>query len=306
MKTPGKAISMSRIELKKLNSLICLLVLFCSLFLSVQTARSAVVFEDFTATSDGQDVDLEWSTSSEVDNEGFYVTQSDRQTGTYDRISELLDATGDAENGDFYLYTDADLSAGTYWYRIEAVDASGTVQTTDPVSVTVSDQATATTGSGATSTHAPTATTSSGYPAPETLSPEVYYTPTRRTYPGAATAPPAAATAIPTASPTLQLSQPPTFSPSTQEGTTSTEAATMTPPSFTGNETEVATLIPLPPITMIFPEEKQASMLITATPNATVETGSCATPQRIIPLALILLIWVILGVWFYYSQRTLG
>ncbi len=148
--------------------------------------------------------------------------------------------------------------------------------------------------------------TDSSYPAPETLSPEIFYTPTRRTYPGAATLPPPPATIVPSASPTFQPSRTPSFVPPTQEGTLETESVSETPLGFTGYMTETATLIPLPELTLIFPQQNQSSLLITATPNAALESSSWATPQRIVPLALILLIWIILGSWFYFSQRNLN
>jgi hypothetical protein len=73
----------------------------------------------------------------------------------------------------------------------------------------------------------------------------------------------------------------------------------------TANLTVTATLIPLPTLTLIFPEPTEVAMLVTATPQAT-PPSPWSNPRRLVPMALVVMIWVILGAWFYYSQRNIS
>jgi hypothetical protein len=66
--------------------------------------------------------------------------------------------------------------------------------------------------------------------------------------------------------------------------------------------TVTATLIPLPELTLVFPKQG-AALLVTATTDPATPAPPWTQPQRLVPLALIGLIWVILAGWFFYSQR---
>jgi hypothetical protein len=69
--------------------------------------------------------------------------------------------------------------------------------------------------------------------------------------------------------------------------------------------TTTTTMIPMPELTLVFPKTREAASLVTATAEPPPAEGPWSSPQRIAPLALVLLVWLILGIWFYYSQRNL-
>jgi hypothetical protein len=88
-------------------------------------------------------------------------------------------------------------------------------------------------------------------------------------------------------------------------GAASQTAALTAEIETTSPMTTTTTLIPMPELTVIFPETREAASLVTATAATPPAGGPWSSPQRIAPLALVLLVWLILGVWFYYSQRNL-
>lgn len=162
-------------------------------------------------------------------------------------------------------------------------------------------------GAQATVTPSPTATSPGdvAYPPPVPTDPN--YTQTPNAYPGA------------------EGSQTPLVPPTVGPSPTAGLAATVTPafptpvfPTLTPNLTlavpvittasgltTTATLIPLPALTLVFPQQRAAAELVTATPDPSQPPPPWTQPQRLVPLALIGMIWVILAGWFFYSQREL-
>lgn len=134
-------------------------------------------------------------------------------------------------------------------------------------------------------------------------------------------APGTVTTSIPTQIAVSPTPLPPAVSPSPTIG----GAATVTPgfptpifPTLTPNLTlavpvitttsgltTTATLIPLPALTLVFPKQRVAALLVTATPDPRQPLPPWTQPQRLVPLALVGMIWVILAGWFYYAQREL-
>jgi hypothetical protein len=55
---------------------------------------------------------------------------------------------------------------------------------------------------------------------------------------------------------------------------------------------------------LIFPEPTEVALLVTVTPEAP-PISPWSSPRRLVPLGLVIMIWVILGAWFYYSQRNI-
>lgn len=154
-----------------------------------------------------------------------------------------------------------------------------------------------------------TSTTHSAYPGPGNAT-EVYSTPTANTYPGPAGTQAPSATNAPFASATPRLvTSTPALLPTVPQAATLTPGGAATPSAVINpplNLPATPTLVPLPALTMIFPSHQEAAPLVTATPFPTEPSSAWATPQRVVPLALIVMIWVILGAWFFYSQRNLS
>jgi hypothetical protein len=96
------------------------------------TTEPFVTLETFTATlsPDGSKIIVEWETSSEVHNVGFYVLRSDKEHGEYVKLNDEIISTevhdsgvGSDSYGAVYIYEDTDFQPDTsYWYKLEAVD----------------------------------------------------------------------------------------------------------------------------------------------------------------------------------------
>jgi len=91
------------------------------------------------ATVAGRSVVLEWSTASELNNEGFNLYRSEAEDGEYVKINQaLIPAQGNPSTGASYSFVDTDVRPGrTYYYKLEDVDTSGNSTFHGPVSATV-------------------------------------------------------------------------------------------------------------------------------------------------------------------------
>ncbi len=69
------------------------------------------------------------------------------------------------------------------------------------------------------------------------------------------------------------------------------------------------TLIPFPTITLLFPDTPvPATVQALQAPERSSETDGSSSSSgmaRYTPLAFVLLIWLLLGVWFYFSSRQI-
>jgi hypothetical protein len=317
---------MSDTPLKGQNSwtrVLAILVLLVLLLLIVQPAQAAVTLIYFNATGEDGMVLLQWATASEMNNSGFFINRSDQRDGNYERVSPFIYTAENSEFGANYDYTDTGLTNGqTYWYKLESVDRNNHSHFEDPISAvpgeapqatsTATPTATATTGSVNTSTPTSTATatqaagsTSTSTPTP-TLTSTATRTPTHTSvsgYPAPATTSPATRTQTPF--PT-RTSIPDSQSAAATEtvipggGSDSTLQAPNSPLDAT------ATLIPLPTLNLVFSDNTPTPTLDPAALTGNKGASSWATPQRLVPLGFIILIWVILGGWFFLSQRRLG
>jgi hypothetical protein len=280
---------------------------------SVIAVKAAVTLTYFVAQGQADSIRLTWETASELDNSGYYIRRSLTQTGQFNRISSFIPSIGDSLIGATYFFTDTSVTIGiVYWYQLESVDFSQNSQLYDPVSAvagsafatqtaiartptaTVSTATATTISATATSTPIRTATqapTSTGaYPGPATSTLPVLQ-------PASTTIPPGGGNLASTELPTADL-------------TNSSAALTA------GNAAPgTATLIPLPEITLEFSTPAPGS----STPGAiamgsgaqagptSADTGPSSsgwlTPGRMVFLGLILLVWVLLGVWFFFSMK---
>ncbi len=285
---------------------------------SAVVVLAAVTLTYFIADGLETSVRLRWETASELDNAGFYVRRSLSQSGSFDRISAFIPSRGDSLIGATYAYTDTNVIIGTvYWYQLETVDFSQNSQFYDPVSaVPGSASATQTAIAAAPATVTPTATrtaTSANSATPTlTRTPTTTFAPSSTSaYPGPATATQAAIQASPTSG------SAPGNTPASTAGLTPDAAASQTGQVGGGQALSTATLIPLPQFTLEFstptPAEASPAALAMA-PEEDAENGASQpasspagwlTPGRLLFLGFILLVWVILGVWFFFSMKRM-
>jgi hypothetical protein len=264
--------------------------LFFSIILALfgtSVARADVDIIYFRGAYLNDVVVLEWETDFETNLNGFFVTRSDTQNGTYTRISELIPGEGDEGFGSTYEFIDEFILNDTlYWYRLEAVDTDNRVTYSELVQV-ITGTAHTPTATGATTA---LAITPSGSP-PAQTTPARTTTPTVPLLPGAATAtfagpllrtPTGAVTLTPMATAPLEATA--TFSPTT-------------------------TLIPLPEITLQFPtpvarlDISSEGSEVKEDPSEQQRRNILSALTRAIFIGFIGLIWLVLAVWFYVSSR---
>jgi hypothetical protein len=333
---PGRdsSIRIARRKKVRLSNLIAGLrfVLFSLIALSLllpigAPVRAAIDLGSFTATPQDGSVLIEWETVTEFDIASFQVLRSDQENGDFSEISDFIPSKGAGLTGAQYSYPDTEVTNGvTYYYRLRAFDQNNISEDYDqtisatpgtptptltPTQTEESQDPTST--STPKPTDIPTATrtptpTDDSYPPPATTAPPTPYpgiatkAPTSTpaaSYPGPATRTP---TRVPTSAPnvlptpTLIVSQTPL----------STNEVASFPLTITQVTSPTATLIPFPTITLEFP----ATALAAAPQSNSVQAETVSNQQdrgfnRYLPLGFILLIWVLLGVWFYFSSRSL-
>jgi len=283
------------------------------LFSGLLPARAAVTIAYFNAIPGDQSVVVEWGTQTEIDNVGFYVNRSLQEAGPFEHISTFIFSTGDGLTGDEYAYEDDAVQNGaTYYYQLEAVDANNASEFHGPVSavpgqstpaMTATLTATITPTTTATSTATATTASQGPYPAAATNTP-------RSAYPGPATNTPRA---------TSNTSQSATTTPTPQAypgpATATSAPALAAQPTATFipfNSSAESTLVPLPTLTIEFPDATPVAALsmISRSPDSGEMTKQGPAPQSrslrsLLPLAFIALIWIILGGWFYFSMRQM-
>jgi hypothetical protein len=304
---------------QKFSQLLILLplILIVSLLTGLaDRARAAVTLISFTATGREGYILVEWETASELDNAGFFVQTSDQEFGSYTRIGEFIFSQGDGLTGATYSYPDNAVTPGTVkWYKLESVANNQTSEFSSPASAVASQLSTtatntptptATLTSTATHTPVPTETPSSGYPGPVTAtSPYLGIPTTVSPYLAVPTTvvPVQAATSTPDGSvnqpstPIGDLGQSGTVLPQNQQFEI--------PDANAGGD-----LLPLPEITIQFAENSAGTpdLNILANPGLAKEdaqVGSSASWSRYGTLGFILLIWTLLGGWFWFTFRKI-
>jgi hypothetical protein len=272
---------------------------------AAKPASAAISLLYFEATAEVGQVRLDWATATEIDNAAFYIQRSLSENGTYQRVSPRFDSQGDEVTGWTYSWVDSEVVPGTtYWYRLEAVDTSDNSSFYDvvsaiPIAPATTGTVTLTSTTSGNNTPTPSATTepmesvnatatpitpastitrSSAYPAPGTLTP---------------TSP---AGTVTVATPTASIPVP-TF-PTATLGATQPISGT-------------ATLIPLD----ITPEFPEGGIVIAGRETATLTPAPAAAQNiaqpgwypggAILLVVVLVLIWILLGVWFYFSFRQL-
>lgn len=96
---------------------------FLPFVIGLPAQTSSVVLTSFTAATGNTQILLRWTTSSEVNTSGFYVTRSDQENGAYARVSDLIPRRGSGMSGGNYEYVNTGLTNGTrYYYKLEVLN----------------------------------------------------------------------------------------------------------------------------------------------------------------------------------------
>jgi hypothetical protein len=82
----------------------------------------------FSASVNKTSIILAWQTSSEINNKGFEVYRSGKNTNTDWTNVGFVNGNGTKTTPTNYTYSDNKLSAGKYYYRIKQVDFNGNFQ----------------------------------------------------------------------------------------------------------------------------------------------------------------------------------
>ncbi len=94
-----------------------------------------VELTSFGATSIGTDVELNWTTATETNNQGFEV-QRMSDGGSFGQVGYTA-GFGTTTEPKAYSFTDSKLEAGNYTYRLKQIDFDGSYEYSDEVNVDV-------------------------------------------------------------------------------------------------------------------------------------------------------------------------
>jgi hypothetical protein len=92
-----------------------------------------VELTSFTATTNGKEIILNWSTATELNNHGFEIQRS--MNGKEFFTVGFVNGHGTTTEQRNYSYADKNLYNGKYYYRLKQVDFNGTYEYSDVVEV---------------------------------------------------------------------------------------------------------------------------------------------------------------------------
>jgi hypothetical protein len=92
-----------------------------------------VELKSFTATTNGKEVILNWSTATELNNQGFEIERSEDNT-IFNKIG-FVPGFGTTTEPKSYSYSDQSANTGTNYYRIKQVDFDGSYKYSDVVEI---------------------------------------------------------------------------------------------------------------------------------------------------------------------------
>jgi hypothetical protein len=243
------------------------------------SASASVTIVYFRAIPGDEEITLQWETATELDNAGFFINRSDNIDGQYQRInSTIIPAEGDGLTGATYEFVDDDVINGqTYWYKLETIDFGQNSQFYDPVSAVP----------GSTPTPTPTEDT-----------PTATVTKVAST-----TIPTPTKTPIPTST---SIIVPPSLTPPggnpnpvQPTATNETNFPNQGTSTLEGGQIQNATstLIPLPSLTIEFPDAESTQSVTDISQSMNSEEGSAdslfSNIEKLWPIALIVSLWII-------------
>jgi hypothetical protein len=94
-----------------------------------------VELTSFTAASNGEDVELSWTTATETNNQGFEVERM-TTNGTFEQVGYVA-GFGTTTEPKSYSFIDTKLEAGNYTYRLKQIDFDGTFTYSEEIIVEV-------------------------------------------------------------------------------------------------------------------------------------------------------------------------
>ena len=99
------------------------------------TLPTPVELTSFTATANGKEVTLNWSTATELNNQGFEVQ---RKFGVNDFVTVgSVKGHGTTTSPNQYSYVDKLVDPGKYFYRLKQIDYGGTFEYSNEIEVEV-------------------------------------------------------------------------------------------------------------------------------------------------------------------------
>ena len=97
-----------------------------------------VELTSFAGITENNDVILSWSTSTEVNNQGFEIQR--KANSEYERIG-FVEGNGTTTELQNYTFRDENVNAGSYYYRLKQMDFDGTFEYSGEIAVEVSQPA---------------------------------------------------------------------------------------------------------------------------------------------------------------------
>ncbi len=94
-----------------------------------------VELTSFTANAEGNNVNLKWTASTQLNNKGFEI-QRKYGNGDYQDVS-FVKGDGTTSEEKSYSYTDKDLREGKYTYRLKQIDLDGSVNYSNSINVSI-------------------------------------------------------------------------------------------------------------------------------------------------------------------------
>jgi hypothetical protein len=95
-----------------------------------------VELKSFTANVIGTNVELNWITATELNNQGFEILRSDQNDNDWQMIG-FVPGFGTTTETKSYTYSDQSINSGTYYYRLKQIDFDGSFDYSDVVEVDV-------------------------------------------------------------------------------------------------------------------------------------------------------------------------
>ena len=95
-----------------------------------------VELTSFSASVVGHNVELTWSTATELNNKGFEIERS-LDNSSFEVIG-FVSGFGSTTEKKHYSFVDEKISNGTYYYRLKQIDFGGSVNYSQVVSIDVS------------------------------------------------------------------------------------------------------------------------------------------------------------------------
>lgn len=103
--------------------------------LSDGSAPLPVNLADFSISTSNRDINLQWSTETEINNKGFSIERrmktADRQYSAWKEVS-FVNGKGNSTSRVDYTYTDKKLNSGAYQYRLKQIDYNGNYEYHSP------------------------------------------------------------------------------------------------------------------------------------------------------------------------------